>query len=171
MPWAAGGYFRFSLHEDLSAEGETAVSCGGANLAGVAAALSGISGEALPSQDAYVAFLNGEYRYLLGTQRDVCRFRARNVTVYSEPLAAYNDLFQYISILSEEKREICLAFVRELLSDETQGRLSEIGMYPPRDIASCLTPSVFCSAEGLREIENAAREGDGKFLEKYLKSR
>lgn len=171
VPWAAGRYYRFSMTEDLTAEGTTAISCGGCNLSNVSACFHGIAGEKFSSQEAYIGFLNGEFRYLLGTQRDVCRFRSRNVIIYSEELSVYNDLFQYISVFSVKKRKICLAFVEELLSERTQNSLSDIGMYPPDEIVGGYTPSVFTSAEGLGEIESAADRGDVNFLEKYLKSR
>ncbi len=170
--WAAGKYFLFSLTDGFTEEGNTAISVGGANLPAVAARLSGIEGEELPSTEAYVRFLNGEFRYLLGTQRDECRFLSRGVTVYRRELEAYDDLFQYISILSAKKTEVCMRLVEELLSEETQKSLGEIGMYPPRETGGGYTLNVFSSNEAMAELASAAREGkDVKFLEKYLKSR
>ena len=124
-------------------------------------------GAATESVAAYTGFLSGKYRYLLGTQRDVCRFQARGVTVQARPLTKYCDLFQYIGILSSEKREASLAFVEKLLSSEVQGRLSAIGMYPLEKGAE-RTVSVFSSREALGRLAAAAREGD--VSEKYLKS-
>ena len=170
VPWAAGKYFLFSA-DDSMGDGAIAISCGGKNLSAASAALHGVKGVELPSTEAYVSFLNGDYSRLLGTQRDVCRFLSRGVTVKSEALTEYNDLFQYISVFSAEKRELCLRLVEELLSERTQGELSKIGMYPPSEIGNCLTPSVFTSSEALATMQKAAREGDVKNLEKYLKSR
>ncbi len=73
----------------------------------VAAALNNLSGEEIDSLSAYVAFLNGKYRYLLGTQRDRCRFVSRGVEVYEKPLNEFCDLYQYVSVLSAEKRSEC----------------------------------------------------------------
>lgn len=172
VPWCAGKYFRFSLSDDFSETGSTAVSCGRSNLSVLAARLNGIAGEETPSERAYVGFLNGEFRYLLGTQRDENRFRARNVTVYSEELKEYNDLFQYMCILSGEKREICLQFLAFLLSQEVQDRLGDIGMYPPQEAMAKKTLCVFSSDASLGELAAAARGGSEiNFLEKYLKSR
>lgn len=169
-PWCAGGYFLFSLDEDFTAEGKTAISCGGSNLVQVAAALAGVSGEEVPSLDAYSGFLSGKYRYLLGTQRDICRFASRGVAVGIQPLLAYNDLYQYISVLSSEKKEDCDAFVRVLLSDRTQERLSSIGMYPLADgTAEGYTASVFSSPQSLGELLSAARTGEEKNIVKFLK--
>ena len=166
-PWCAGGYYLFSLSDDFGEEGNTAVSCGGSNLPQVAAALAGIGGEELPSLTAYTGFLKGDYRYLLGTQRDICRFRARNVTVHSRPLEGYSDLYQYISVLSVERKGDCLAFLGELLSPETQAKLTALGMFPLAGTGAERTPGAFLSEEGRASLLAAAREG--KNLEKFLK--
>ena len=167
-PWCAGRYYLFSLTDDFGGEGKTAISCGGSNLPALSAAVEGIAGEELPSLTAYTRFLGGEFRYLLGTQRDVCRFLARGVTVYSKPLDGYCDLFQYISVLSAEKREDCLLFLGELLSARTQEALSSLGMFPPAQTAAKRTPVAFLSAEGREELLAAVRSG--KNPEKFLKS-
>ena len=165
-PWCMGGYYLFSL-TDFEGEGRTALSVGGENLPAVAARFEGITGEETESVAAYTGFLSGKYRYLLGTQRDVCRFQARGVSVQARPLAKYCDLYQYIGILSSEKRDASLAFVKALLSPEVQGRLSQIGMFPLENNAE-RTVSVFLSSEALGRLAAAAREGD--VPEKYLKS-
>ena len=165
-PWCMGGYYLFSL-TDFEGEGRTALSVGGENLPAVAARLEGITGEETESVAAYTGFLSGKYRYLLGTQRDVCRFQTRGVSVQARPLTKYCDLYQYIGILSSEKRDASLAFVEALLSPEVQGRLSQIGMFPLENNAE-RTVSVFSSREALGRLAAAAREGD--VPEKYLKS-
>ena len=165
-PWCMGGYYLFSL-TDFEGDGRTALSVGGENLPAVAARLEGITGEETESVAAYTGFLSGKYRYLLGTQRDVCRFQARGVSVQARPLTKYCDLYQYIGILSSEKRDASLAFVEALLSPEVQGRLSQIGMFPLENNAE-RTVSVFLSREALGRLAAAAREGD--VPEKYLKS-
>lgn len=165
-PWCMGGYYLFSL-TDFEGEGRTALSVGGENLPAVAARLEGITGEETESVAAYTGFLSGKYRYLLGTQRDVCRFQARGAIVQARPLTKYCDLYQYIGILSAEKRDVSLAFVEALLSPEVQGRLSQIGMFPLENKAE-RTVSVFSSREALGRLAAAAREGD--VPEKYLKS-
>ena len=165
-PWCMGGYYLFSL-TDFEGEGRTALSVGGENLPVVAARLEGITGEETESVAAYTGFLSGKYRYLFGTQRDVCRFQARGAIVQARPLTKYCDLYQYIGILSSEKRDASLAFVEALLSPEVQGRLSQIGMFPLENNAE-RTVSVFSSREALGRLAAAAREGD--VPEKYLKS-
>ena len=165
-PWCMGGYYLFSL-TDFEGDGRTALSVGGENLPAVAARFEGITGEEAESVAAYTGFLSGKYRYLLGTQRDVCRFQARGVSVQARPLTKYCDLYQYIGILSSEKRDASLAFVEALLSPEVQGRLSQIGMFPLENNAE-RTVSVFSSREALGRLAASAREGD--VPEKYLKS-
>ncbi len=168
VPWCAGKYVLFSLGEEFGEEGEVAVSCGGSNLSVLSAAFGGVKGKELPSDAAYIGFLNGDYRYLLGTQRDICRFQSRGVTVYTRDLDEYNDLFQYIAILSEEKREDCMRLVEELLSGRTQELLSGIGMETPKEPVR--TVSVFASSAALSEVSDLARAGeDLKKIEKYLK--
>lgn len=171
-PWCRGTYALFSLKGGFEEEGNVAISCGGQNLAEVAAALEHLKGEALPSNLAYTKFLNGEFRYLLGTQRDLCRFQARGVEVSMKVLNAFCDLYQYFSVLSEEKKEDCLALFGELSA--SGGDLQKIGMYPFTFQADGKSPrytlSVFSSGEALASLLDAARRGDEKNLTKYLKT-
>lgn len=169
--WCMGGYFLFSLTDDFEEEGSMAISAGGANLGVLAAAYAGLSGEEVESQAAYVGFLGGKYRYLLGTQRDMCRFASRGATVYSRALTEYNDLFQYISVTKETHMEDSLAFLEELLSDETKTLLSEIGMMPAQTEGKTRTPCVFSDAEALSRLRAFAAEEDGlKNTDKFLKT-
>ena len=171
-PWCKGGYALFSLTDNFEEAGNTVISCGGSNLPQVSAALSGITGEELPALTAYTKFLGGEYRYLLGTQRDLCRFQSRNVAVYYKPLSEYCDLYQYYSVLSSEKKDDCLALLDELLS--APEKLSDIGMFPLEGDLFAPNPKstlgVFTSSEALKEILETARGSDGKKLGKFLKT-
>ncbi len=170
-PWCRGEYYLFSLTDGFEKEGTVAVSAGGMNLVEVAAALNGLSGERIDSLSAYVAFLNGQYRYLLGTQRDKCRFASRGVEVYEKPLNEFCDLYQYISVLSAGKREDCLALVDMLLSDAVQGELESIGMLPVKGGESIRTVSAFSDVDSLSTIRNAASgEEPLKNLDKFLKN-
>lgn len=178
VPWCRGGYALFCLQDDFTKQGTTVISCGGSNLPQVAASLAGINGEECDSLSAYVNFLDGKYDYLLGTQRDLCRFASRGISVYVKPLGEYCDLYQYISLLSAEKRADCTAFLQTLLSEEMQSSLSSIGMYPVNggtdalsSVKAARTLSVFSSARALDELRSLARkEGEAKNISKYLKS-
>ena len=169
-PWCRGKYFLFSLTDNFDEAGDTAIGCGGSNLSVVSAAYAGIQGVEMEALAAYTGFLGEKYRYLLGTQRDECRFSSRGVQVYRRELPEYCDLYQYFSVFSSEKREDCFALLEELLSEDAQGELSEIGMYPIRGDEAKRTLSVFSSAEAIQNIHDIAVSGDAiKNLDKYLK--
>ncbi len=171
VPWCMGGYFLFSEDENFEAEGRTALSAGGSNLTALSARFAGVEGETAESSAAYTGFLSGKYRYLLGTQRDICRFQARGKDVFSRPLTGYNDLFQYISLLKTAEREDALAFVEELLSGSTSERLGEIGMFPVQTDGATRTVSVFADARSLADLASRAERGeDLENLEKFLKT-
>lgn len=170
-PWCRGEYYLFSLTDDFEEDGETAISAGGENLVEVAAALNYLTGERIDSLSAYVAFLNGQFRYLLGTQRDKCRFASRGIEVYEKRLDEFCDLYQYISILSAEKHEECLLFVETLLSDEVQGELDGIGMLSVNSGETVRTVSAFSDEESLKSIRIAAGGAEPlKNLDKFLKN-
>ena len=170
-PWCRGKYFLFSLTDNFEETGETAIGCGGSNLSVVSAAYEGIQGIEMEALAAYTGFLGEKYRYLLGTQRDECRFLSRGLQVYKRELNEYCDLYQYISVLSSERREDCFALLDELLSEKAQEELSEIGMYPLAGDKSKKTASVFSSAEALQNLhDSASYESDIKNLDNFLKS-
>lgn len=194
VPWCRGGYALFSLEDgfDDVGAGNTVVSSGGSNLPLVAAALLPLGDAASEeSTSAYVRFLGGKYKYLLGTQRDVCRFAARGVNVYCRPLGEFSDLYQYIAVLAEgeAEREICGEYIRTLLGEDSQKRLTEIGMFSPffdiygaddpiademERITARYTLGAFTSAEGLREANAAAKSalggGSAEVLKNFLKA-
>ena len=133
--WCRGGYAIYAKENDFSLLSSTncVLSVGGRNRSEVAAALYGMTGEVMleDSTTAYVKFLNGEYRYLLGTQRDACRFLSRGISVYCTPIAQFSDLQQYILSLSVENKLTCEKFIKYLLSEKCQKLLPTIGMFSP----------------------------------------
>ncbi len=86
--------------------------------------------EILSPMDAYVKFVMGKSKYFLGTQRDVNRLQTRKMEINTTPIVKYNDLYQYISIVSksELKRFYAEKFIEYLISEKTQQKLSDIGM-------------------------------------------
>ena len=86
--------------------------------------------EILSPMDAYVKFVSGKTEFLLGTQRDINRLNIRGMNVKSILLASYNDLYQYISVTTENqmKRFYSEEFINFLLSKNSQDKLAEIGM-------------------------------------------
>lgn len=195
VPWCRGGYALFCLEDsfDGATAENTVVSLGGSNLSLAAAALLPLNGAAAAEESttAYVRFLNGKYRYLLGTQRDVCRFASRGVNVYCDPLYGFSDLYQYIAVLAEgeSEREVCCDYVESLLNESNQKKLTEIGMMSPYyDIYSSENPlademergtarytlNVFTSLNGLKEANDAAKAvlagGNAEVLKNFLKA-
>lgn len=174
-PWCRGSYFLFTRNADEPSK-KTVISCGGENMPEICAKLHAIDGEYEDSLTAYTDFLSGKYGALLGTQRDLCRFAVRNVTVNVQPLTNYCDLYAYVSILSQEKYEQSLAFVRRLLADEVQSTLGDIGMfslyekpYESQPITS--TVSVFLSQTARKELKAlCAKKEDEKKLNNFLKN-
>ncbi|MBQ9729377.1 MAG: hypothetical protein IJV80_01035 [Clostridia bacterium] len=194
VAWCKGGYAVYSKKDDfsqISAE-NTVLSQGGNNLPSVAMAVGGFQGEytEFPSTTAYVKFLNGEYAYLVGTQRDLYRFSSRGVPVFMKPLTKFCDLYQYLSVTAEgdERIKPAMEFAAFLLSDNVQKTLVEVGMSsavcsvygggemqaemdkePPK-----YTLPAFIGAEGLRGVKQAAlsvlRGESDVGLKKFLKS-
>ena len=193
-PWCRGGYFLFTAEGDFSdASAENTVISLGGNLAEAAAYCAGLTGEiaAESSVKAYVSFIGGKYKYMLGTQRDVYRLTTRQFSFQAKPLGGFSDLWQYISVCTGDakKYDSCLAFLDCLLSDEVQSMLPQIGMMsaersvydssvPAMQEGEAVLPirsvSVFLSEASLEELRANARlalSGDkngAKNLENYL---
>lgn len=133
--WCKGFYVLYSMQEDFSGVEltNTVLSSGGRNQPLVAAALHGFSGSPIveESTTAYVKFLNGNYTYLLGTQRDTFRFASRGITVYAQAIEEFSDLDQSIAVLKNENKAACEFFIEYLLSEKSQKLLSSIGMFSP----------------------------------------
>ncbi len=137
VPWCRGGYCIIENPEFTSnknAEPPLLVSQGEYTNPLVAYALSGkgkTETEILSPQSAYVKFVSGKSRYMLGTQRDINRLISRGMDFTTVPLNGYNDLYQYISVtsLSDEKAKLCAEFIKYLISDDVQKQLNKIGMY------------------------------------------
>lgn len=131
--WAHGGYCILSVEEsadfsDISID-NTVINVGTENLSAVAGLLCGLGGapEELPTE-AYVNLINGKYKYLLGTQRDVFRLKTRNVAFKIKPVTEFNDLYQNISATSENSQKLLYGnkFIEYLKNNGSQ--LSKIGL-------------------------------------------
>ena len=132
--WCRGAYFLFTAEGDFSdvTPQNTVLSVGrGASTAG-AAYMAGLRGtfHEQRSVQAYLTLLQGKCKYMLGTQRDVWRYAAREFTVQAKPLAEYSDLVQYIAVCSEDmdNYDASVRFIELLLSEQVQQTLSRIGM-------------------------------------------
>lgn len=132
--WCRGGYCLISIDGDFSdvTAQNTIVNFGKDNLTDIAALMCGLDGaDELKPTAAYLQLINNKYKYLLGTQRDIYRFKTRNIAVKVKAIMQYNDLYQNISILtSDSKRsKLCLNFINYLL--ENNDDLNKIGMIAP----------------------------------------
>ena len=134
--WCMGKYALFTKRKESGRNAEpnsknTVLSLGGKNLPTIAAALSGFSGDLRRenSLEAYVRFLNGDFAYLLGTQRDAQRLISRGVEVDATSLNDFTDLKQYITALKVENKKLGQVFIDCLLSERIQRKLTTIGMF------------------------------------------
>ncbi|MDE6585105.1 MAG: hypothetical protein K2K80_00285, partial [Clostridia bacterium] len=112
--WCNGGYCILTLDttadfSDINAK-NTIVNIGIENLSGAAALLCGLSdAKTAKPTAAYVQLINGKFKYLLGTQRDIFRLKTREVSFAVKPIEEFNDLYQNISIITTNKQKYNLA--------------------------------------------------------------
>ncbi len=87
--------------------------------------------EYLSPMDAYIKFVSGKAKYLLGTQRDAVRLKNRGFSAKMTPLIGFSDLNQFISLTSTEQTKAVYAerFIQYLLTDEVQKKLNRINMF------------------------------------------
>ena len=131
--WAHGGYCVLSVDEnadfsDISVQ-NTVVNGGKDNFADAAALFCGIGGAKNETPtEAYVDLINGNYKYLLGTQRDIFRLKTRGLGFKVRPVDEFNDLFQIISVISENTDKVAYGkkYVEFLCKNSNQ--LTKIGM-------------------------------------------
>ncbi|MDE6667355.1 MAG: hypothetical protein K2K38_03280 [Clostridia bacterium] len=131
--WCNGGYCFLSVDinanfEDITKE-NLIINGGTGNFAGAAAILCGITGaEVAKPTAAYVKLINGEFKYLLGTQRDIFRLRTRGVAYSIKPVTTFNDLYQNISITSTNVKQLAFAkqFIEHLLANNS--KITSLGL-------------------------------------------
>ena len=179
VPWARGGYCIIENPDYVGNKKEKPpliVSQGEYTNPLLAYLLSGKSEtdfEILSPMDAYVKFVSGKARFLLGTQRDINRLYTRGMDFVSTPLNGYNDLYQYIAVTSVDpvKVEYCQKFVKFILSGDIQKNLHKIGMYgcytcveyDEPDMAAMQIAesgyilSAFSSAELIKDLQEKSR--------------
>ncbi len=122
--WCRGGYCIITLEEtadfsDINAE-NTIINVGTENLSAAAALFCGLeNAETAKPTEAYLKLINGKFKYLLGTQRDIFRFRTREVQFKIKAVTEFNDLYQNISVTTNKSINSAFAekFVKKLLSN------------------------------------------------------
>ncbi len=133
-PWCVGGYFLIRKNEDNQPIDRLFVSQNTYNLPFGALHFGKIEAENVYYEkplDAYVNFLSGgKNDALLGTQRDLKRLEQRGVEFFATPINEFNDLVQYVSVLTSDKTryEYCVNFISYLIGEKIQKKLSQIGM-------------------------------------------
>lgn len=183
--WCRGAYCLIALSgTDFSSvsTANTVINEGKDNLVSVAALLSGLQGAdyAAPTS-AYVSLISGEYDFLLGTQRDVIRLQTRGESFEVKPLPEFNDLYQYISVLTcdGEKAAVAEEYINYVLSHGES--LTRIGMlcdgetlysdemHALEGVDFSYTIPAVASSGAVAEINKAARSGDINLLKSLLK--
>lgn len=136
IPWCKGCYVLISKNKTLPENkvlGNVIVSQGEYTQPLVCLLYNGFNAKNVKiysPQYAYSEFICGKTNYFVGTQRDAIRLTYKNYDYSVTPLAEFNDLYQYISILSEDKNfEICKKFCTYLLSEKVQKSLDSIKMF------------------------------------------
>lgn len=183
--WCRGAYCLIALSgTDFSAvsAANTVINEGKDNLVSVAALFSGLQGAdyAAPTS-AYVSLISEEYEFLLGTQRDVIRLQTRGEGFEVKPLTEFNDLYQYISVLTRdgEKAAVAEEYINYVLSHGES--LTRIGMlcdgetlysdemHALEGVDFSYTIPAVASSGAVDEIKKAARSGDINLLKSLLK--
>ncbi len=184
--WCRGGYCLLALGQDDFSEvtsENTVINAGKDNLIGVAALFEGLNGaDVAQPTAAYVSLLDGQYRYLLGTQRDIVRLQTRGAEFSVLPLFQFNDLYQNISVITTNVRKIayCERYIEYLLenSDKIE-KLSmlfdgiklyddELGML--ENLQFGYTIPAIVGEEAVDRIKTAVAEGDINMVKSLLKS-
>lgn len=133
--WSHGGYCFLTLDENADFsdinDKNTIINCGVDNLSGAAALICGLqNAEVGKPTGAYVSLISGEYKYLLGTQRDIYRLITREVNFKIKPITEFNDLYQNISVTTSNSKQAECAnkFIEYLLKhDEDIVKLGLMG--------------------------------------------
>lgn len=183
--WCNGAYCLISLKTSdfsLVSVENTVINGGKDNLVDVAALFAGLSGaDVAAGTSAYVMLIDGEYDYLLGTQRDIQRLKTRGENFYVQPLEQFNDLYQYAAVLSNDARSARLSgrFIDYVISrseELTAIAMLKEGMRFYDDEMSALEgvqygyglPAVI-SERAIDDIRAAAAAGNINLLKSLLK--
>ncbi len=183
--WCHGSYCIISLDEkadfgDINCE-NTVINAGKDNLSGAAAVLCGLGNAKLEEPvNAYLKLINGSYKYLLGTQRDVFRFKTRELACKIIPVTQFNDLYQNISVLTKDKNKVksCVKFTDYLIAQtnyDSLGLLKE-GVATEISELKCLESVTYeyklnypCGEVYIGEIKTAIKNNDANKIKNILK--
>lgn len=183
--WAHGGYCFLTMDEnadfsDINYQ-NTIINKGIDNLSEAAALLCGLEKAKVEKPTgAYVSLIQGEYKYLLGTQRDIFRLQTRQVNFKIKPITEFNDLYQNISVTTSDtnKEAITNRFIEFLLNQGdniTKLGLMGNGKYYNDEMSQMENLNYDCklispiSENAHMELMNAIGKSDINLLKKLLK--
>ncbi len=183
--WCNGSYCLLCIDDNADFDDVTAqntiINAGKDNLVCVTSTLLGINGATTEQPTtAYLKLLNGKYKYLLGTQRDVFRLKTREVEFKVKKVECFNDLYQNISILTKdsERYENCKKFIESLRGGKSG--IEKLGLYDGSENYSdqlnelCgenynYTLKHPCGIAYINELTEAAKSGDANKIKNLLK--
>lgn len=179
--WCHGGYCLLTLNGDFMDvnTSNTILNSGKENFTKVCALFCGLKGcaEDKPT-GAYVKLINNEYKYLLGTQRDIFRLKTRGVAFAVKPITEYNDLYQNISVITSSVVKVqAQKYINFLLSKS--GEVTKLGMVTEKtvydDEMKTMTNLNYqvklvsaISEDKRKRIENYIESGDINILKSLL---
>lgn len=184
--WCNGSYCLLTLSEsctfdDVNAS-NTVINAGKDNLVSVAAVMCGVYGAVseMPT-NAYLQLLNGKYKYLLGTQRDIIRLKTRGAAFSVKQVSDFNDLYQNISILTADVKRYCTCkqFVEYIT--ESNSDINKLGLFSKavekyadelQYLQSCEFKYILnapCGEEYLSALKSAAANNDINKIKNLLK--
>lgn len=182
--WCHGCYCLLTLDtnsdfSDVNTK-NTIINIGKDNLSSVCTVLIGLNGGATAEPtNAYLQLLNGKYKYMLGTQRDIYRLETRKAVYTVKAVSEFNDLFQNFSILTRDSKKyaICKDLIEELAkSDVSSLGLFGNGAFEPAEQLRQLkfngaeyTIRGLCSKSYTDELITSAKNGDVKNLKSILR--
>ena len=182
--WCNGSYCVLSLDENADFSDvntvNTVVNEGKDNLTQVALTFCGLNGAVCEEPtNAYLKLISGKNKYLFGTQRDIFRLKARNVSFSIKPITEFNDLFQNISIMTtnNEKYETCKRYIDYLSANSNVGTLGLLGggeycideLKAFDGIEYGVTLNYPCGINYINDIKEAAKNADLNKLKTLLK--
>lgn len=183
--WCYGSYCFLTLdtNSDFSdiSDDNTVINEGKDNLSTAAALACGIGGARYgKTTGAYVTLINGDCKYLLGTQRDIYRLKTRGVGFSVKPVTQFNDLYQCISVVSKSANaDKAASFIKFLSGKSAEinslGMLSagaklyddEMKVMEGLDYDCRLASPV--SESALNSVKKAISDGDINMLKNLLK--
>lgn len=172
--WCEGRYMLLTLDENSDFDdvesANTVINSGVVNAVDVTALFLGLENAVrVEPTVAYLKLLNGKYKYLLGTQRDIFRLETRNVSYKVKVVTEFNDLYQCASCLTSDANKVDK--VNRLIEALENSDVSALGLFSAKNEKvneklaglKCECGSMlkgFCSESYALSIKEAAKNLD-----------